>query len=198
MPTRAAIGLGSNLGDRKAHLAAATEALGLLGDIVRESSWYETAPVGGPEQGPYLNAVVVLDTELAPDKLMNGLRAIEKHQGRERRERWGPRTLDLDILVYGRRSISEEGLTIPHEEMTNRRFVLEPLLEAWPGVAMPDGTLIEAFLPAVAAQDVVRVGRPEPVSAGAVTFPRWAPLALFVVVGLGAVAIWWILGIFLP
>jgi len=197
VPTRVAIGLGSNIGDRKDHLRAATEAMGFLGDVVRVSSWYETDPVGGPDQPAYLNAVVVLDTELSARELLNGLLAIERHRGRERAEKWGPRTLDLDILVYGRQQIDEDGLTIPHPEMPRRRFVLQPLLEAWPGVAMPDGTLIEEFLPAVMDQQVTRLGRPEPAASRA-ALPRYAGILLFLIVGLGAVVVWWIIGLFLP
>ncbi len=197
MATRVAIGLGSNLGDRAAHLEAAVHGLGVLGDIVRVSSFYETDPVGGPDQNAYYNAVVVLDTEHDPQSLLGGLLAIERHRGRERRERWGPRTLDLDILLYGRQSIAEDGLAIPHPEMTNRRFVIEPLTEAWPGVAMPDGTLVETFLPGVADQTVRKLDRPDAVGQP-VALPRSAGLVLFLVVGMGAVVLWWILGIFLP
>ena len=129
---RVAIGLGSNLGDRSAHLAAARSSLAVIGREIAASSLYETAPVGPVEQGPYLNSVIVLETETSPDRLLQGLLDIERARGRVRDLRWGPRTLDLDLLLYGDQVVERPGLTVPHPEMTNRRFVLEPLLEAWP------------------------------------------------------------------
>lgn len=157
---RAAVGLGSNLGNRRATLDAAIEALALLGDVVAVSSLYETAPVGGPKQGDYLNAVVVLDTDLEPAELLEALLAIEADQGRVRTARFGPRTLDLDLLLYGDAVVDEPGLTVPHPRMTERRFVLEPLLEVWPDATFPDGTEIATLLPAVAAQEVIRESSP--------------------------------------
>ena len=194
MANRAAIGLGSNLGDRDGHLQRGIEALGHLGSVVRVSSSYETSPIGGPEQGAYLNAVVVLDTNLDPRSLLEELLDVEKQEGRERRVRWGPRTLDLDLLLYGDLSVDEEGLTVPHPELTARRFALVPLLEAWPKAMLPDGTRLDTFLAAVADQSVTSVGKatltPE-------DLPSWAPVALFLIVGVGAVAIWWLMGLFL-
>ena len=192
MRTRVAIGLGSNLGDRHRHIETGTEALSLLGDLVSASRVYETEPQGGPEQGAYLNAVAVIDTDLAPRELLDALLAIETQHGRERRERWGPRTLDLDILIYGKNVVDEDGLKIPHPELTNRRFALQPLSESWPGVALPDGTLLETFLPGLSEQAVAPVEAP-----GSVVFPPWAPAALFLLVGLGAVVLWWVIGIWL-
>ncbi len=102
MTVTVAIGLGSNLGDRAAHLAAAAAAVAeAVGPVSAVSSVYETAPVGGPDQGDYLNAVVVAETDLPPADVLERLLDIERGMGRERRERWGPRTIDLDILVYG-------------------------------------------------------------------------------------------------
>ncbi|MDJ0953400.1 MAG: 2-amino-4-hydroxy-6-hydroxymethyldihydropteridine diphosphokinase [Acidimicrobiia bacterium] len=181
---RAAIGLGSNLGDRARHIADAVGALSELDTLVRVSPLYETAPVGGPEQGPYLNAVAVVDTELTPQELLQQCLAIERDAGRERRERWGPRTLDLDLLLYGDAEIDEDGLTVPHPRMTERRFVLEPLLDAWPDAVLPDGTPVANFLPGVADQ---RVRKLETVVPG-----RMTSLLLVLIVGLGAVIIWWI------
>lgn len=159
-----------------------------LGSVVSVSSWYETAPVGGPAQGPYLNAVIVIDTELSAEKLMEGLLEIERREGRQRDEKWGPRTLDLDLLLFGGEPIHRPGLTVPHPRMRERRFVLEPLLEAWPDAAFPDGTPLREFLDSVADQEVARF---DPM-AGA-SFPPWAPLALFLLVGLGSVLLWWII-----
>lgn len=189
MVTRTAIGLGSNLGSREKHLEKGRRGLERLGTIVSMSSWYETAPVGGPQQGPYLNAVIVLDTALAPRALLEGMLEIERRSGRVRRERWGPRILDLDLLLYGNQVVDEPGLTVPHPELLRRRFALEPLLEAWPEATLPDGTRLWPILDSVRDQDV------EPFDPMAeVTFPPWAPFAVFITVGLGAVALWWLLG----
>lgn len=189
MAGRAAVGLGSNLGNRERHLERGRRGLERLGRIVSMSSWYETEPIGGPEQDPYLNAVIVLDTDLSPTEMLDGLLAIERREGRVRAERWGPRTLDLDLLLYGDEEIDQPGLTVPHPEMTHRRFVLEPLLEAWPDAALPDGTPLQGFLAGVEAQGASRY---DPMQGA--EFPAWAPAALFVLVGLGAVVLWWVLG----
>jgi 2-amino-4-hydroxy-6-hydroxymethyldihydropteridine diphosphokinase len=181
---RVAIGLGSNLGDRSHHIADAVAALADTGPLVRVSSLYETAPIGGPKQGAYLNSVVVLDTLLSPQDLLARCLAIEKEHGRERRERWGPRTLDLDILLYDDLEVSEPGLTVPHPRMTERRFVLEPLLEAWPDAALPDGTPLTSSLTLVSDQKVRKVET--------LVTDRLTSLVLFLVVAGGALAIWWI------
>ncbi len=140
--TRAAIGLGSNLGERESHLTAALVGLAAVSDVVSVSSIYETAPVGGPEQGPYLNAVAVVDTALPASALLEALLATERARGRKRRERWGPRTLDLDLLLYGDAAIERPGLVVPHPRLIERRFVVDPLVEAWPDAALPDGTRV--------------------------------------------------------
>ena len=155
-PVRVAIGIGSNVGDRRGHLDAAVAALGQIGEVVAVSSYYETAPIGGPEQGDYLNAVAVVDTVIAADELLERLFVAERDRGRLRRERWGPRTLDLDILLYGDQVIERPGLAVPHPRMTERRFVLEPLLEVWPEASLPDGTPLSALLSAVSDQDLRR------------------------------------------
>lgn len=184
MPTRAAIGLGSNLGDRRAHIVAAVGSLAAAGALVRVSSMYETAPVGGPEQGEYLNAVAVLDTELSAQALLEHCLEIERDHGRERGERWGPRTLDMDVLLYGDAVIDEADLRVPHPRMLERRFVLEPLLEAWPDATLPDGTPLAGFLPEVADQQVRKLE--------AMPVDRSTAVVLFLVVALGALIIWWI------
>lgn len=138
MSETAYIGLGGNLGDRAALLAAAVSSLGASAGVeVRAcSSLYETAAVG-PPQPDYLNAVVVVHTSLEPAALLERLRALERAAGRERRERWGPRTLDADLLLYGERVVDEPGLTVPHPELHRRRFVLEPLAEVAPWAVHP-------------------------------------------------------------
>jgi 2-amino-4-hydroxy-6-hydroxymethyldihydropteridine diphosphokinase len=181
---RAAVGLGSNVGDRAFHIADAIRGLAAAGALVRVSSMYETAPVGGPEQGNYLNAVVVLDTNLSPGDLLEHCLAIEQEHGRERRERWGPRTLDLDILLYGAEVVTEPDLTIPHPRMMERRFVLEPLLEAWPDASLPDGTVLKGALADVADQRVRKVQT--------LTADRKTSLILFLVVAIAALVIWWL------
>jgi 2-amino-4-hydroxy-6-hydroxymethyldihydropteridine diphosphokinase len=179
---RAAVGLGSNLGDRAAHVAAGVSALAGAGVVVAVSSLYETAPIGGPEQGPYLNAVAVVDTDLTPHELLAlGLEA-ERAAGRERRERWGPRPLDVDILLFGDQEIATSDLTIPHPRMTERRFVLEPLLEVWPDAALPDGTALAAARPAVAAQRVRKLETVVP--------DRRLSIALFFTVAVIAAVLW--------
>lgn len=116
--------LGSNVGDRDAHLAHARQRLGALPDtrMIAASRVEETAPLGPVAQGPYLNQMVLLETSLSPADLLAQCRAIEAERGRERRERWGPRTLDIDIVRYGARIVREPDLTIPHPELPNRDF----------------------------------------------------------------------------
>lgn len=125
------------------------------------SSLWETAPIGGPEQGDYLNAAVVVRTVLGPAPVMAALLDLERSQGRERREQWMPRTLDLDLLLYGDAVIDAPGLSVPHPRMTERRFVLEPLAEAWPGAVVPGHGAVEDLLPAVAGQECARVASGE-------------------------------------
>lgn len=141
--TLAYLGLGSNLGDRLGHLGAAVSSLadspGVRLSAV--SGVYRTDPVGYTEQPEFLNAVVEVETELEPSELLVLARSIEEKRRRRRGVRWGPRTLDIDILLYGDIEVSEADLAIPHAELANRRFVLEPLVEIAPGAARPDGTL---------------------------------------------------------
>jgi 2-amino-4-hydroxy-6-hydroxymethyldihydropteridine diphosphokinase len=178
---RVAIALGSNLGDRAGTLGAAVDAVATrIGPVAAVSALYETAPVGGPDQGDYLNAVVVVDTVLDARGVLDGLLAIEREHGRERGHRWGPRTLDLDLILYGSETIDRPGLSVPHPELRRRRFVLEPLVEAWPDARLPDGTAVADLLPAVADQEVRRW---EPGGAA-------IPAMVFLTVGLVAVAIW--------
>ena len=130
---RAYVGLGSNLGDRAAYLLLGLSALSRLPEtrLLRLSPVYETDPVG-PPQPPYLNMVAELETELSPKGLLAEMLGIEKALGRERRERWGPRTLDLDLLLYGDLVLEEEGLSVPHPRLHERAFVLVPLLDLLP------------------------------------------------------------------
>ncbi len=140
--TTAYVGLGSNLGDRRAHLQAAVDALARADGVtvVRLSRVYETDPVGGPEQGAYLNAVVALDVALDPHALLQLAHRIEDGAHRVRRERWGPRTLDVDILLYDELRIDDIDLTIPHPRMWERGFVLAPLRDVAPALVSPTAT----------------------------------------------------------
>ena len=143
--TTAYIGLGSNVGDRVAHLRAAIEALAARGvTVTRVSSLYETDPVG-PLQPDFLNAAAEVSTDLSPADLVRTLKAAEADVGREQRERWGPREIDLDLLLYGDETIDEEGLTVPHPELTHRAFVLVPLIEIAPFLDLPSGEPVTAF-----------------------------------------------------
>jgi 2-amino-4-hydroxy-6-hydroxymethyldihydropteridine diphosphokinase len=125
------VALGSNLGDREDHLRAGREALGSLPDtsLLAASAVEETAPLGGMQQPPYLNQMVLLETGLEPRALLLALQAIELGEGRQRSERWGSRTLDLDIVRYGNRRVTEPDLIIPHPELPNRDFWRRELAE---------------------------------------------------------------------
>ena len=135
------------------NLVAAVDSLGGHGEVLGVSSVWETAPVGGPPQDDYLNAVVVIHTVLGPRPLLEACLEIERAVGRERRERWGPRLLDLDVLLYSDAVIDAPGLRIPHPRMTERRFVLAPLAEVWPGAELPGRGLVEDLLASVAGQE---------------------------------------------
>ena len=131
MAERAAIALGSNLGAREALLARARDAIAALPltHVLAGSAVAETAPLGPVRQGPYLNQMLLVETTLEPRALLEALLAIERANGRVRGERWGPRTLDCDIVLYGGRTVNEPGLTIPHAELPNRDFWLRELAE---------------------------------------------------------------------
>lgn len=142
--TRAAIGLGSNLGDSPALLSQALQSLDAHPDIrlAQCSRLYRSAPLGPADQPDYANAAAVLHTDLSPLALLDVLQAIEQDAGRERLLRWGPRTLDLDLLLYDEQVINEPRLQVPHPEMTQRAFVLTPLAELVPDWRLPDGRCI--------------------------------------------------------
>ncbi len=136
---RAWIGLGANLGNREAAMRAALEALDVREDVTvaRVSAFIETDPVGGPPQPPYLNGAAELRTTLEPHSLLERLHAIERDLDRVRRERWGPRVIDLDILLYDDRIVRDNDLQIPHPRMHERLFVLKPLAEIAPEIRHP-------------------------------------------------------------
>ena len=131
--TRAYIGFGSNLGDREQAILAAADELG----VARLSAIRETEPWGVVDQPLFLNAVGELETDEPPRGLLERLLAVEREHGRIRFERWGPRTLDLDLLIYGDVELAEPGLTLPHPSLHEREFVLEPLAELAPDLKIP-------------------------------------------------------------
>jgi len=138
-PDDAYVSIGTNLGDRDAHLALALRRLAELPDteLVAVSPVFETDPVGPPPQGPFLNAVARLRTRLAPRALLEALLAIEQEAGRVRGERNAARTLDLDLLLHGDRVLEEPGLILPHPRLAERPFVLEPLAALAPALVHP-------------------------------------------------------------
>jgi len=127
------IGVGSNLGDRKKHIEDAIEKLKNIEgvEVKRVSSIYETEPVGGPKQGKYLNGAIEIETGLGPRELLGKLQDIEKKLGRKKTVKNGPRTIDLDILLYGDNKIDEPDLKIPHPNMREREFVMKPIKEIY-------------------------------------------------------------------
>jgi 2-amino-4-hydroxy-6-hydroxymethyldihydropteridine diphosphokinase len=134
---RAYLGIGSNLGDRLANLQSALDGLAAADGmaVTGVSSVYETEPVGGPEQPEYLNAVVAADTALDPWQLLAIAQDLETRANRVRAERWGPRTLDVDVLIVGDEVVDEPDLQVPHPRMTERGFVMAPLRDLDPGLA---------------------------------------------------------------
>lgn len=143
------IAIGSNLASPLEQVNAAVKAIGEIPDsqIVAVSSFYRTPPLGPQDQPDYLNAAVALDTTLAPEELLNHTQRIELQQGRERKaERWGPRTLDLDIMLFGDEVINTERLTVPHYDMKNRGFMLWPLVEIAPELLFPGNTPLRTYL----------------------------------------------------
>jgi len=143
------IALGSNLASPLEQVQAAIRALGDIphSRVVNVSSFYRTPPLGPQDQPDYLNAAVALETTLAPDALLDHTQRIELQQGRVRKaERWGPRTLDLDIMLFGDEVINSPRLTVPHYDMKNRGFMLWPLFEVAPDLTFPDGASLQAVL----------------------------------------------------
>lgn len=141
MGASAYLGLGTNLGDRLGNLGRAVEGLAAQPGVrvVRSSRVYETDPLGGPSQPEYLNAVVEVETDLTPLELLEACRRVEADLGRVRVERWGPRTIDVDVLTYGDETIDQPDLVVPHPRMHERAFVLVPLAELDTDPPLPGG-----------------------------------------------------------
>ena len=143
------IAIGSNLASPLEQVNAAIQAIGEIPDsrIMAVSSFYRTPPLGPQDQPDYLNAAVALETTLAPEALLDHTQRIELQQGRVRKaERWGPRTLDLDIMLFGDEVINTERLTVPHYDMKNRGFMLWPLVEIAPELLFPGNTPLRTYL----------------------------------------------------
>ncbi len=159
MGARVVVGLGANLGEALATLQAAVGEIAALDGVtvLAASPVYRTAPVGGPDQPDYHNAAVLLDVERAPLELLRALQAIELGHGRERLVRWGPRTLDLDVLLWGEEAIDLPDLAVPHPRLVERRFALEPLLDVAPDAVLPGGRRLDVVLAGLPEQGVERV-----------------------------------------
>lgn len=154
--SRSYLGIGSNLGDRLENLESAVRGLSVAGSVVvAVSSVYRTEPVGLKEQPEFLNAVVAVDTELTPRGLLALAQEVERAAGRDRSVRWGPRTLDVDILLYEDAEVDDPDLEIPHPRLAERRFALEPLVEIAPDATLPDGTTARGLLERLGAGGAV-------------------------------------------
>ncbi|OFW33662.1 MAG: 2-amino-4-hydroxy-6-hydroxymethyldihydropteridine diphosphokinase [Candidatus Aquicultor primus] len=154
------LSLGSNLGDRRRNLK---EALRMIGEtdcvsVEKISPLYETGAVGGVEQGDFYNVVARIETSLSPRELLHLAHRVEKRLDRVHGERWGPRTIDVDILLYGEASIDEKDLVVPHPEMENRAFVLAPLGDIAPLLMLPSGRTVSERLAGIEGQTVKIIG----------------------------------------
>ncbi len=165
MGSTAYLGLGSNLGDRLANLQRAEQRLEAQPGVrvIASSRVWETAPVGGPPQPDYLNAVLRIETDVEPGALLAVCHDVETDLGRTREVRWGPRTLDVDILLIDALTLDDADLTVPHPRLIERSFVVLPLLELDPEVTLPDGSRVADV--AVMTGDVAPFAPPLQVSA---------------------------------
>jgi 2-amino-4-hydroxy-6-hydroxymethyldihydropteridine diphosphokinase len=172
--TRAFIGLGSNLGDRLKVLQRAVTSLGEIPGVqlCSVSSVYETEPVGPAAQAWFLNAVAAISTSLSPMTLLNQTQAIERALGRETTYHWGPRSIDLDILLYGDLQVKTAPLTIPHAELCHRAFVLVPLLELDSSLVLPDGAAISTCLSRLTPPQQVKLYAPAAALASSAALER--------------------------
>jgi 2-amino-4-hydroxy-6-hydroxymethyldihydropteridine diphosphokinase len=159
--TNVFLGLGGNLGDRRELMRSAVDQIRHVIDDVRVSSLYESAAWGVTDQPAFLNAVVRARTSLEPLELLDAMQAIENDLGRVREQHWGPRLIDIDILLYGAEIIDEPRLQVPHPYMTQRGFVLRPLADLAAGLTLPDGSLVGELLTTVSQDDLRRIEGPE-------------------------------------
>lgn len=151
------VALGSNLANPLAQLEKAIGSLQKFAKNITLSGFYGSKPLGPQDQPDYVNAVAKFDTDLTAYELLDALQRIENEQGRVRLRRWGERTLDLDILLYGNEQINSERLTIPHYDMHNREFVIVPLYEISPQLILPNGTPLECLYPQFQQHQMVRI-----------------------------------------
>lgn len=158
-PVEAWIGLGSNLDDPLQQLARALAGLAALPGttLVAQSPFYRSRPVGPQDQPDFVNGVALLETRLSAEALLDELQALEQAHGRTRRQRWGPRTLDLDLLLFGDEIIVNARLTVPHPRLQERDFVLRPLLDIRPGLALPDGRAAARLLEECTGNELARL-----------------------------------------
>lgn len=156
---QAFIGLGSNLEEPSQQISTAISELEQLSQCknLTCSHWYQSKAIGPEGQPDYINAAVRLETSLDPQALLQQLQTIENNHGRQRTIRWGARTLDLDLLLYGDRQIDEPNLTIPHPEIMNRDFVLYPLYDLAPELELPNGQKISSLIEKMTATDLQRL-----------------------------------------
>ncbi|MCL6471299.1 MAG: 2-amino-4-hydroxy-6-hydroxymethyldihydropteridine diphosphokinase [Firmicutes bacterium] len=154
------LSLGSNLGDRQGYLKEAVQIIGTTPgvNIIKVSSVYETEPIGDVPQGNFYNIIVKVKTGLSPHDLLALAQKVEAKLGRQRQLHWGPRTIDVDIIIYSEAQIDEEDLKVPHPEMLNRAFVLVPLVEIEPDIELPGNGFIRAYLDKVAGQGIKKIG----------------------------------------
>lgn len=157
---KAYLGLGSNVGDRLGNLAKAVGLLGERMSVLRSSRVYETAPVGGPKQDDYLNAVIEVGVLMDARELLDVCLEVESQMGRIRAERWGPRVIDIDLLTFGRQVIDEPGLTVPHPRMHERLFVLAPLMELDADPPLPGGRVLSTMRVNFDVSDATPVAAP--------------------------------------
>ena len=157
--TAAYIGLGSNMEDPRGQVQTAMDELDALPQsrLTGRSSLYRSAPLGPQDQPDFINAVAKLETRLEPADLLARIQGIEQRHGRRRDRRWGPRTLDLDLLLYGDMTIDQPGLTVPHPGIAARNFVLRPLIEIDPAVVIPGRGLARDLLASLAPADAGRL-----------------------------------------
>ena len=158
--TNVFLGIGANLGDRRAALRSAVAGLRVVLEEVRVSSLYETAAWGVTDQPAFLNAVARGRTSLRPLELLDQTQAIERQLGRVRGERWGPRVIDIDILLYGDEIVEEPRLIVPHPYLAQRGFVLRPLADLAAGLTLPDGDLVGELLTTISQDDLRQIEGP--------------------------------------
>lgn len=155
------LGLGGNIGDRRANMRSAVERIRRVIEDVRVSSLYESAAWGVTDQPAFLNAVARGRTDLRPLALLDATQSIENDLGRIREQRWGPRVIDIDILLYGAELIDVPRLTVPHPYLSQRGFVLRPLADLAAGLTLPDGSLVGELLTTVSQDDLRRIEGPQ-------------------------------------